>query len=261
MSVTESLPAALAVVVMACACPAHAAPGVPQYHFEVLATYPHDPHAYTQGLLWADGHLLESTGRRGHSTLRRVNPANGAVLQQTRLADRYFAEGLARVGDRLIQLTWKAGTGFVRDADSFEQQANFEYPGQGWGLARDGDRLIMSDGTAELRFLDPETLDETGRVAVTLDGKPVNRLNELEMVDDELWANLYPSDWIARIDPDAGRVVGVIDASGLRRRLPAGANVDALNGIAWDAHDNRIFVTGKLWPRLFEVRPVRDGSD
>lgn len=242
---------------IAFACFGAAAAGPPLYRFEVVAAYPHDPGAYTQGLLWSQGHLYESTGKRGRSTLRRVRLEDGEVVQQTRLADRYFGEGLAKIGDRLIQLTWKAGLGFVYDATTFERQATFEYTGQGWGLVHDGKRLIMSNGTAELRFLDPRSLEETGRMAVTVAGRPVEQLNELEMVRGELWANVYPSNLIARINPDSGRVVGVIDASGLRRRLPAGRKVDVLNGIAYDPDNDRVFVTGKYWPRLFEVRAVK----
>lgn len=234
---------------------------VPVYRFKVVASYPHDPRAYTQGLLWADGYLFESTGLEGRSSLRRVRLNDGAVVQVRHLAERFFAEGLARVGDRLIQLTWKAGVGFVYDAETFERLNTFHYAGQGWGLTYDGERLIMSDGTAVLRFLDPQSLKVIGHQTVTLKGQPLGQLNELEMVRGELWANIYPTDIIARIDPKSGRVIGLIDASGLRDRIPAMYDAGALNGIAYDAQHDRIFVTGKFWPRLFEVEPVRRQSD
>lgn len=233
--------------------------GIPTYKFAVVASYPHDPHAYTQGLLWHAGFLFESTGLEGRSTLRRVRLDDGVVVQKRTLADRYFGEGLAQVNNRLIQLTWKAGVGFVYDANTFECLSSFHYAGQGWGLTYDGKRLIMSDGTAVLRFLDPQSLNIIDRQTVTLKGQPLPRLNELEMVHNELWANLYPTDVIARIDPDTGHVIGLIDASALRNKLSAVYDAGALNGIAYDAVNDRILVTGKLWPRLFEVRPIALG--
>lgn len=249
----------LAALALAAAGTVGAAP--PQYRLEVVATHPHDARAYTQGLLWADGRLYESTGKKGRSSVRRVAPATGEVERRTPLADRYFGEGLAKVGDRLVQLTWKAGTGFVYDADSLARRSSFSYAGQGWGLTYDGDRLIMSDGSATLRFLDPETLAVTGTLTVTAGDQPLPRLNELEMVRGELWANVYPTDLIVRIDPADGRVTGVIRAASLRDHLPAGHKVDVLNGIAYDPEGDRIFVTGKLWPRLFEVRVLSETTD
>lgn len=248
-------------LVAAFTCGTSAAVAVPVGHLQIIASYPHDPHAFTQGLLWHDGFLYESTGLKGRSTLRRVRLSDGAVMQKQALADDYFGEGLARIGDRLIQLTWKAGVGFVYDLDSLERLNSFHYSGQGWGLTYDGERLIMSDGTAVLRFLDPQSLEVVDRQTVTLDGQPLPRLNELEMVRGELWANLYPTDVIARIDVDSGQVIGLIDASGLRARIPALYSPGPLNGIAYDAENDRLLVTGKLWPRLFQVRLVMDRPD
>lgn len=233
----------------------------PQYRLEVVASHPHDAGAFTQGLLWADGGLYESTGKKGRSTVRRVALETGAVERRFNLPDRYFGEGLAKIDARLVQLTWKAGRGFVYDAGTLERRSSFDYAGEGWGLTYDGERLIMSDGSARLRFLDPESFSVAERITVTADGQPVSQLNELEMVRGELWANIYPTDLIVRIDPGSGAVVGVINGSGLRRHLPAGHRVDVLNGIAYDPAGDRIFVTGKLWPRLFEVRVVAVDGD
>jgi len=221
---------------------------------EDMIAHPHDPQAFTQGLVYADGVLFESTGRRGHSGVRRVAIESGETLAQSRLPDHLFGEGLALVGDRLVQLTWKAGIGFVYDADNLERVERFRYDGEGWGLASDGERLAMSDGTAEIRFLDPDTFVPRARIAVTRHGTRIRGLNELEFVHGELWANVWPHDYIARIDPDTGDVVGVVDARTLRRRLPTNAEVDVLNGIAFDPENGRLFLTGKLWPMLFEMR-------
>ena len=227
---------------------------VPVYGFEVVRVYPHDPEAFTQGLVFRNGELLESTGRYP-STVRRVRLEDGVVLQQRELDEDYFGEGLTAVGDRVLTLTWKGGKGFIWDPATLEPEGEFAYAGEGWGLTHDATRLILSDGTAALRFLDPTTLAETGRVPVTLNGRPVRQLNELEWIDGEVWANVWQTDFIVRIDPASGHVVGIIDLRGL---LPAGAvkdpRDDVLNGIAWDAASRRLFVTGKNWPSLFEIR-------
>lgn len=226
--------------------------------YEVVAIHPHDFRAFTQGLVYADGEFFESTGRRGASTLRRVHVDSGVVLQKHRLADEHFGEGLALVGDRLVQLTWTSGVGFAHDSATFAPLAEFTYEGEGWGLAADGERLVMSDGTAELRFLDPVTFAETRRVTVTDADGPVTRLNELEFVEGELWANVWQTDRIARIDPATGRVRGYLDLTGLLDHWAwAGLwplHTDVLNGIAYDGDTERLFVTGKLWPVLFELR-------
>jgi glutaminyl-peptide cyclotransferase len=228
------------------------------YGYRVVNTYPHDSRAYTQGLVYRDGVLFESTGLNGRSTLRRVRLETGEVLQQHQLEARHFGEGLVDWNNQLIQLTWQTNVGFVYDLATFKPLRQFTYPGEGWGLTHDGKRLIMSDGqpTGELRFLDPATLRETGRLTVRDGGRPVANLNELEFVRGELFANVYQTDRVARVDPATGLVVGWIDLSGLL--TPAERrDTDVLNGIAYDAAGDRLFVTGKLWPRLFEVRLER----
>jgi glutamine cyclotransferase len=233
---------------------ATAAAAAPRYQPEIVESFPHDPGAFTQGLVYADGVFYESVGRYGESALRRVDPATGEVLAERQLDDRYFGEGLALVGERLVQLTWKAGRGFVHDRETLERIGEFRYEGEGWGLAYDGERLILSDGSDVLRFLDPDDFHETGRLTVRHQGRPVPRLNELEYIGGEIWANLWPSDRIARIDPESGEVTGIIDAGVLRDEIPAIYRMDVLNGIAHDPETGRIFLTGKWWPRLFEVR-------
>jgi len=231
-----------------------------RYTYEVLRTYPHDPAAFTQGLLFADGSLYEGTGLYGRSSLRKVDLQTGAVLQLYPLADRYFGEGVALFGERLIQLTWRAQTGFSYDRESFALRDQFSYPGEGWGLTQDGEHLIMSDGTSTLYFLDPETFAETGQIQVRADDLPVKRLNELEWVDGEIFANIWQTDRIARIDPATGRVNGWIDLTGLLSREDRSQGVDVLNGIAYDAAEKRLFVTGKLWPKLFEIKLIEQSE-
>lgn len=265
-AVVTSLLAAIALAVAAApAVPAHAqtaapAPAsAPVQSYEVVRTYPHDPGAFTQGLFFRDGRLFESTGRYP-STVREVRLEDGVVLRRAELPCACFGEGAVDWGDRMITLTWRNGGGFVWDLATFRPLAVFPYEGEGWGLTRDDRRLIMSDGTAELRFLDPETLVETGRVTVTDGGRPVEHLNELEWVEGEVWANVWQSERIARIDPETGRVTAWLDLTGLSDRLPEGAIADpvdeVLNGVAWDAEGRRLFVTGKHWPLLFEIRPT-----
>lgn len=227
---------------------------VPVYDYEVVRTLPHDPTAFTQGLVIRDGVLLESTGR-APSSVRRVRLEDGVVLQKHELAPDYFGEGLTEIGGRVITLTWNNGVGFVWNAADLSPVSRFAYAGEGWGLTHDGNRLILSDGSANLRFFDPSTFAETGQIPVTLNGRPVRQLNELEWIDGQVWANVWQTDFIVRIDPASGHVVGIIDLRGL---LPAGAvkdpRDDVLNGIAWDAASRRLFVTGKNWPSLFEIR-------
>jgi glutamine cyclotransferase len=220
---------------------------------EIVARYPHDSNAFIQGLLFHDGKFYESTGLRGQSSLRRVEIRTGRVEQREDVDSRYFAEGLALVGDRLYQLTWQLGTTFVYDLDDFSLVDTLHYEGEGWGLTYDGSELIMSDGTATLRFIDPDDFSVTRTVTVTADGMPVAELNELEYIDGEVWANIWFEDRVARIDPKDGHVRGWIDLSQLypadRRSRDA-----VVNGIAWDPESDRIFVTGKLWPAIFEIR-------
>ena len=227
--------------------------GAPVARFEVVRSYPHDPQAFTQGLVFLDGVLYEGTGLNGRSGIRRVRLENGEVLKVQKLEDQHFGEGIAVVGDSIVQLTWKSGVGFVYDRNTFQRTKTFNYPGEGWGLTYDGTRLIMSDGTATLRFLDPKSLKEIGRLEVRDGGRPVEQLNELEVVKGEIYANVWGTDRIARISPKTGAVIGWIDLTGiLSPRDPA--STDVLNGIAYDAAKDRLFVTGKLWPRLFEIR-------
>ncbi len=227
---------------------------VPVYGFEVVRAYPHDPTAFTQGLVIRDGVLLESTGRYP-STVRKVRLEDGVVLQRRELAEDYFGEGLTAVGDRVLTLTWKNGKAFAWDADDLEPAGEYVYAGEGWGLTHDATRLILSDGTAALRFLDPVTLAETGRVPVTLEGRPVSRINELEWVEGEVLANLWQTDFIVRINPTTGVITGIIDLTELMPDRDGLDPADAvLNGIAWDPVGRRLFVTGKNWPTLFEIR-------
>ena len=224
--------------------------------FRVVKAYPHDAAAYTQGLIYREGFLLESTGLNGQSTLRRVKLETGEVVQQHRLDTAYFAEGLAEWNGSLVQLTWRSRIAFVYDLASFAPRRTFGYTGEGWGLTRDRERFILSDGTEQLRFLHLDTFREVRRVTVTDGGVPVRGLNELEYVRGEVFANVWPTDRIARISPESGRVVGWIDLRGL---MSTGYRLDpeaVLNGIAYDAENNRLFVTGKLWPRLFEIEVV-----
>jgi len=227
----------------------------PTWRHEVVRSFPHDSEAFTQGLLVRDGFLYESTGQKGRSSLRKVEIETGKVVQRLAVGNQYFAEGLAAWGTQLIQLTWETNLGFVYDRATFKPLRTFTYKGEGWGLADDGKRLVMSDGSANLRFLNPDTLAEISRVRV-LDGPTaVDHLNELEVVKGDIFANVWLTDRIAVIAPATGRVTAWLDLKGL---MPAQNNPDAvLNGIAYDAARDRLFVTGKLWPRMFEIRVIR----
>jgi glutamine cyclotransferase len=234
--------------------PEPASAGIVHYTYEVVATWPHDPHAFTQGLLFYHGELLESTGLYGQSSLREVEWKTGRVVKQVPVAAQYFAEGLTVIGDRAYQLTWRNGKGFVYDADTFQAKNEFIYAGEGWGLTTDGHALILSDGTSQIRFLDPASFKVIRTIDVTADGKPVERLNELEWVNGEIFANVWQTDTILRIDPADGRVRGAVDFSGLLSPADRGPEADVLNGIAYDAEHDRLLVTGKRWPKLYEVR-------
>ena len=228
----------------------------PVYGYEVVNVYPHDREAFTQGLLYRDGVLFESTGLKGRSTLRKVRLETGQVLQQTKVDSRYFAEGLCDWGPRLVQLTWDTNVAFVYDLVSFKQTRTFTYTGEGWGLARDARHLIMSDGSPTLRFLDPDTFQVARSISVRDGDLPVEDLNELEYVEGEIYANVWTTDRIAIINPATGAVTGWINLAGIMPRA-ATAGDAVLNGIAYDASGKRLFVTGKLWPRLFEIRVRR----
>ena len=227
---------------------------LPVHGVEVKAAYPHDPRAFTQGLLYLNGQLYESTGLEGRSTIRRVRLADGAVLQSKAISPDLFGEGIVNWGNELISVTWQDQVGFRWDLKTFALRSSFKYPGEGWALTQDGKHLIMSDGTPALRFLDPNTFKEVRRVRITAEGRPVTGLNEIEWVKGEVWGNIWQTNLIARIDPRTGVVKSLIDLSALPEtaRKP---NVDAVpNGIAYDSQGDRLFVTGKLWPRLYEVR-------
>ena len=230
---------------------------IPTYSYRVVHSFPHDPTAFTQGLLYDDGFLYESTGQYGQSSLRKVELETGTVVQLHQLDDRFFAEGLALFGNRLLQLTWRANKGFAYRLDSFEPLAEFAYPTEGWGLTYDGELLVMSDGSATLYFRDPFTFAEVSRIAVAAHGSPVSQLNELEWVAGEVFANIWQTDTIARIDPATGQVAGWIDLTGLLSNEDRrGSNAEVLNGIAYDSEGERLFVTGKRWPKLYQIELV-----
>jgi glutaminyl-peptide cyclotransferase len=241
------------------------------YGYRIIHSYPHDPGAFTQGLIYHNGYLYEGTGLRGRSSLRKVALETGKVLKRRNLPEKYFGEGIAICGNRLIQLTYQSKIGFIYDLD-LRPVGSFSYPTEGWGLTCDGSHLILSDGTATLRRLDARTFRIIKQITVTDRGKPVRHLNELEFVKGEIFANIWKTDTIARISPDTGQVTGWIDLAGLARLVqtatagmdPAGpgkdskilseADIDVLNGIAYDAQGDRLFVTGKFWPKLFEIK-------
>ncbi len=226
----------------------------PVYSYSIVNVYPHDPTAFTQGLVYDDGVLYEGTGLRGQSTLRKVELTTGIVLQLHELPDEYFGEGVTLYDDKIIQLTWQANVGFVYDRNSFLLLDKFYYEEEGWGITFDGSRFIISDGTATLHFVDPATFTETGRVEVRDENGTVDNLNELEFINGEVFANVYLTDRIVRIDPQSGKVTGWIDLSGILPPEDRSRQVDVLNGIAYDAENDRLFVTGKLWPKLFEIK-------
>jgi glutaminyl-peptide cyclotransferase len=231
-------------------------PTTPVYGYKIVHTWPHDRTAFTQGLEYHDGFLYEGTGLNGRSGIRKVELETGRVLQQTPLDARYFGEGITLLDQRLVELTWQAQRGFVYDRASFRLLRDFEYPGEGWGLTNDGRQIYMSDGSSQIRIWNPATLSETRRILVRDGQKPIDMLNELEYVHGEIYANVWQTDKIARIAPSDGHVSGWIDLSGLLTAEEA-ISADVLNGIAWDPVKDRLFVTGKLWPKLFEIQLVR----
>jgi glutaminyl-peptide cyclotransferase len=226
------------------------------FGYRVVNEYPHDRHAFTEGLAYVDGVLYEGTGLYGESTLRRVDLQTGEVLQTVGLSKEYFGEGISVLGDRIYQLTWKTGVCIVLDLETFELQKAFTYETEGWGLTTDGERLIMSDGTNRLFIRDPETFAVLDTIDVYDGAQAISNLNELEVVDGEIWANVWQTDRIARINPETGQVTGWIDLSGLLSEKDRKRQVDVLNGIAYDPGTDRLFVTGKLWPKLFEIEVV-----
>lgn len=230
---------------------------LPSYTYSIVRSYPHDRGAFTQGLIVGNGFFYEGTGLNGRSGLRKIKIETGEVLQTRPLSQEYFGEGITEWKGSIVQLTWQNGIGFVYDMATFDRTRTWTYKGEGWGLTHDGARLIMSDGTAQLRFLDPATFKETGRVTVRDQRGPVQSLNELEYVKGEIFANIWQTDRIARISPRDGRVLGWIDLSGLLSAAERGTPDAVLNGIAYDEAADRLFVTGKLWPRVFEIKLVK----
>jgi glutaminyl-peptide cyclotransferase len=230
---------------------------VPEYTYKIIHIYPHDHTAFTQGLEYRGGFLYEGTGLYGQSTLRKEDLATGKVLQELALPGQLFGEGITVLNEHIVQLTWQSHIGFVYGQNTFRLLKNFSYPGEGWGLANDGEHIYMSDGTAQIRYLDPSTLQETRRITVHDGDKQVENLNELEWVRGELYSNVWQTNNIVRINPKDGTVLGWIDLTGLLTQEELESGADVLNGIAYDSMGDRLFVTGKLWPKLFQIRLVR----
>jgi glutamine cyclotransferase len=229
----------------------------PIWTYEVIAAFPHDPSAYTQGLVYHEGALYESTGLNGRSSLRKVDLQTGKVLKSIPLSKIYFGEGLAIFQNRIFQLTWLNQTGFVYDLDTFGRVAQFSYEGEGWGLTQDGRSLILSDGTDKVRFINPASFKTERIISVGLNGRRVTNVNELEYIRGEIYANIWQQDILIRIDPATGTVLGVIDLTGLLPEKSADETDSVLNGIAYDEKKDRLFVTGKRWPKLFEIRLIK----
>jgi len=227
-----------------------------RWTYEVVHTFAHDPKAFTQGLVFEDGFLYEGTGLYGKSELRKVELETGEVLQQHKLPDEFFGEGITVFGDRVIQLTLKSRTGFVYDKETFELLREFSYPTEGWGLTHDGKHLIMSDGTPMLYFLDPETFKQSHKIMVLDQDSPVWGLNELEYINGQIYANVWPTERIVKIEPETGEVIGWIDMEGILAPEDHSDEVDVFNGIAYDAPNRRLFVTGKFYPKLYEIKLI-----
>lgn len=239
--------------------PQSPAANLPLYGYQIVRVYPHDPKAFTQGLQYVDGVLYEGTGQVGQSSIRKVDLSTGKILQIRDVPPPHFGEGIAIWHNDLIELTWQSHVAFVYDRASFRPKKQFTYPGEGWGLTLDGANLIMSDGTDELRVLDPATFVEKRRIKVTAAGAPLRNLNELEVVKGEIFANVWQTDYVARVAPGTGKVSGYIDLRGLLSAAER-ASTDVLNGIAYDAQHDRLFVTGKWWPKVFEIKVVAKGG-
>jgi len=230
---------------------------IPVYNYKVVTTYPHDQSAFTQGLVFEDGFLYEGTGLHGYSTLRRIKLETGEILQIIELPLQFFGEGVTIHGNKIIQLTWQSNTGFVYDKYSFKLLQKFNYPDEGWGIAGDGKCLIMSDGTSTLHFLNPKTFEEIGQIEVSVNSTPLTGINELEYIKGEIYANIWQTERIARINPLTGQVIGWIDLKGILSPEDDSETVDVLNGIAYDAKNDRLFVTGKFWPKIYEIELIK----
>jgi glutamine cyclotransferase len=233
------------------------APAQADTPWKLVRSYPHDTSAFTEGLFYLDGALYESTGLEGQSEIRKVALKTGKVLQRRVIERPYFGEGIVNWKDRLVSLTWRHGQGFVWKLADFTPISGFRYDGEGWGMTQDGHSLIMSDGTAQIRFLDPDSLAEERRITVRWNGRPVDRLNELEYVKGEIWANIWYDTKIARIDPRTGAIIDWIDVAALRKAAGATDSEAVANGIAYDAKTDRVFITGKNWSKLFEIKVSR----
>lgn len=230
---------------------------VKHYTYEIVNTFPHDREAFTQGFAFQDGYIYEGTGKRGKSSLQKVEVESGKVLNKRKLPAKYFGEGITIHEEKIYQLTWKKETGFIYDME-FNLLDKFHYQGEGWGLASDGSRLIMSNGSSKLYFLNPDTLEKEREITVTLEGKPVNKINELEYIEGEIFANVWYEDHILIIDPETGEITGVLDLKGIINPENYDYSFNVLNGITYDKKQNRIFVTGKLWPKIFEIEIIRN---
>ena len=236
---------------------AFAQDSVIEYGYRIINTYPHDIGAFTQGLIFHDGYLFEGTGKRGKSSLSKINLEDSTVLMSKNLSSRYFGEGIEVVGDRIYQLTWQSHIVFVWNKNNLEPIDTHYNSTEGWGLAFNGTELILSDGSSSLYFLDPESFSRTKTITVTLRGNPLANLNELEYINGEIWANIWQTDFIARINPETGIVVSLVDLTGLSNETELGSREAVLNGIAWDERSERLFVTGKHWSNLFQIELVR----
>jgi len=225
-----------------------------QLSYEVVNSYPHDRTSFTQGLVWNDGGFYESTGQYGSSKLRRLEFPSGHVAREIDLSPELFGEGLALIGNRLIQLTWKSHRGFVYDRDTFQLSREFSYDTEGWGLTYDGTNLILSDGSSDLFYIDPASFKVIRKLSVKLNDRPIRELNELEFIEGEIWANVWQTDLVLRIDPQTGSVKSYLDLKGILAPSDSRGDENVLNGIAYDPEHKRVFITGKLWPRIFEIR-------
>ncbi|MGD2250771.1 MAG: glutaminyl-peptide cyclotransferase [Candidatus Methanofastidiosia archaeon] len=226
------------------------------YTYKVINEYPHDPDAFTQGLVYENGVLYEGTGLLNHSSLRKIDVKTGNILKIYELPDKYFGEGITLYKNKIFQITWKSGTAFVYDKDTFEVLTQFTYPTQGWGITHDGKKLIMSDGTSYIRFRNFETFEEIGKIRVLDNGTPVSQLNELEYINGRIYANVWQTDYIVIIDPDTGKVTGWINLKGLLPQKERTIQTDVLNGIAYHPLTDHLFVTGKKWPKLYEIQLI-----
>lgn len=256
LRVSKSVQVFLGLAVLVAGSAAYSQDSIPRYGYEIVNTFPHNITSFTQGLVFHEGFLFEGTGKKGQSSLSKINLEDGKVLMSTPLSRRYFGEGVEIVGDKIFQLTWQGNIVFVYDKNTLESIGSHYNSTEGWGLAYNGEHLILSDGSATLQFIDTENFSPQRKIDVTLNGNPINYLNELEFINGEIWANVWQTDFIVRIDPESGVVNSVIDLAGLSEQTTLGSSEAVLNGIAWDASEDRLFVTGKHWSNLFEITLV-----